>query len=93
MEIYEGLLMRFTESSKKEIDDGKMVSVVFVDFKKAFDTVPHEVLSYKFIQAVWITGKPHQWIMDYLSERTKYTEINGSRSETAQSMVYYKDHS
>ena len=79
----EGLLMRLTENWKREIDDGKMVGVVFKDFKKAFDTVPHEVLSYK-LQAVGITGNLRQWIMDYLSERTQYTEINGSRSETAQ---------
>ena len=59
-----------------------MVGVVFIDFKKAFDTVPHEVLSYR-LQAVGITGNLHQWIMDYLSERTQYTEINGSRFETA----------
>ena len=79
----EGLLMRLTENWKREIDDGKIVGVVFIDFKKAFDTVPHQVLSYK-LQAVGIPDNLHQWIMDYLSERTQYTEINGSRSETAQ---------
>ena len=63
--------MRLTESWKREIDDGKMVGVVFIDFKKAFDTVAHEVLSYKF-QAVGITGNLDQWIMDYLSERTQH---------------------
>ena len=76
----EGLLMKLTESWKREIDDGKAVGVVFLDFKKAFDIVPHEVLSYK-LQAVGITGNLHQRKMDYLSERTQYTEINGSRSE------------
>ena len=79
----EGLLMRLTENWKRKIDDGKIVGVVFIDFKKVFDTVPHEVLSYK-LQAVGITGNLHQWIMDYLSEITQYTEINGSRSERAQ---------
>ena len=83
----EGLLMRLTESWKREIDNEKMVGVVFIDFKKAFDTVPHEVLSYK-LQAVGITGNIHQWIMDYLSEGTQYTQINGSRSETAQPHAY-----
>ena len=63
----EGLLMRLTESWKREIDDGKMVGVVFIYFKKASDTVPHEVLSYK-LQAVGITGNLHQWIMDYQKE-------------------------
>ena len=77
--LTEGSLMRLTESWKREIDDGKMIGVLFIDFKKAFDTVPHEVLSYK-LQAVEITGNLHQLIMDYLSERTQYTEINGSRS-------------
>ena len=75
--------MRLTENWKREIDDGKIVGAVFIDFKNAFDTVPYEVLSYK-LQAVEITGNLHQWIMDYLSERTQYTEINVSRSETAQ---------
>ena len=40
----EGLLMRLTEKWKREIDDGKMVGVVFRDFERGFDTVPHEVL-------------------------------------------------
>ena len=33
--------MRLTESWKRGIDDGKMVGAVFIDFKKAFHTVPH----------------------------------------------------
>ena len=50
-----------------------------MDFKKAFDTVDHQVLRYK-LQAVGITGDLHEWIIDYLSDRKQYVEINGVRS-------------
>ena len=29
------------------MDDGKIIGSVFLDFKKAFDLVDHEILSYK----------------------------------------------
>ena len=77
----EGLLLSLTERWKRALDEGKILGVVFIDFQKAFDTVSHEVLSYK-LQAVGIAGNLHQWIMDYLSGRTQYTEINGTKSHS-----------
>ena len=40
----ESLLLYLTETWKKAIDDGYKVGVLFVDFKKAFDTVDHAIL-------------------------------------------------
>ena len=75
----ESLLLYLTETWKKAIDSGYKIGVIFVDFKKAFDTVDHQVLKYK-LQAVGIAGDLHEWIIDYLSDRKQYVEINGVRS-------------
>ena len=40
----ESLLLYLTETWKKAIDDGYKVGILFVDFKKAFDTVDHAIL-------------------------------------------------
>ena len=68
------LLLYLTETWKKAIDSGYKIGVIFVDFKKAFDTVDHQVLKYK-LQAVGIAGDLHEWIVDYLSDRKQYIEI------------------
>ena len=75
----ESLLLYLTETWKKAIDSGYKIGVIFVDFKKAFDTVDHQVLKYK-LQAVGIAGDLHEWIVDYLSDQKQYIEINGVRS-------------
>ena len=75
----EGILLKLTEIWKKSVDNGLIVSVVFIDFQKAFDTVSHEILSYK-LQAAGISGNLHSLIMNYLKDRTQYAEINGECS-------------
>ena len=77
----EGLLLKQTEEWKTAIDNGLTVGVVFIDFQKAFDTVSHEILAYKF-QAVGVTGNMFYLIMSYLQNRCQYTEINGCNSTT-----------
>jgi hypothetical protein len=70
-----------TERWKQALDDNKIVGAIFIDFKKAFDTVPHEALPYK-LQAVGIMGNTYNWILDYLYNRRQYTVINGTLSST-----------
>ena len=52
---------------------------MFVDFKKAFDTVDHNILKCK-LSAAGISGEFHEWIVSYLSNRSQYVTINGVRS-------------
>ena len=40
----ETLLLYMTETWKDALDKGYKVGVIFVDFKKAFDTIDHEIL-------------------------------------------------
>ena len=58
----EGVLILMTEKWKMAIDNGWTVGAVFIDFQKAFDTVPHDILSYK-LHAIDISGSIHEWLM------------------------------
>ena len=77
----EGLLLRLTEKWKQSVDQGLIVGIVFIDFQKAFDTVPHDILPQKLL-AVGISGDFLSWIMNYLCGRQQYVEVNGVTSET-----------
>ncbi len=57
----ESLLLLLTESWKKAIEQGKKVGVISVHFKKAFDTINHNILKDK-LQAAGILGPFHEWI-------------------------------
>ena len=50
------------------LDKDIPVAVVYLDFRKAFDTVPHERLLSK-LKGYGVTGKILNWIQDFLSER------------------------
>ena len=49
------------------LDSGNSVDVLYLDFKKAFDSVPHERL-FKKIYAYGFRGDLFNWIQDF--ERT-----------------------
>ena len=70
----EGMLLAMTERWKTDIDHGLTVGAIFIDFKKAFDTVSHEFLSMK-LQAVGISGNLHSWLMSYLTNRQQFTVV------------------
>ena len=40
-------LLEYTEIISKWVDDGSPVDVIYLDFQKAFDTVPHQRLLIK----------------------------------------------
>jgi len=59
---------------------GNNVDVIFMDFAKAFDRVPHVHLGHK-LESLTITGKLHEWIMNWLSGKKQRVCINGVISE------------
>ena len=59
------------------IDCGKISAVVFLDSKKAFNTVDHEILLSK-PNVYGINGITHQWLQSYLEDGTQMCSINGS---------------
>ena len=58
------------------LDKGDSVDVIFLDFAKAFDKVPHARLLQK-ISALGIQGKLHMWIKNWLQDRRQRVVLNG----------------
>ena len=54
------------------------IGTIFVDFKKASDTVEHTVLKSKLLAAE-ISGKFHDWLISYISDRSQCVLTNGKR--------------
>jgi len=61
------------------VDSGKTVDVIYLDFQKAFDKVPHARLLNK-LQAHGISGKILQWIGEWLNGRQQRVVLNGNVS-------------
>src|SRR6218665_2486396 len=61
-------LLEFFEEVYEMIDEGKPVDVIYLDFAKAFDKVPHKSLARK-LQACGIRRQALTWIQSWLSDR------------------------
>lgn len=62
-----------------ELDEGHAVDSIYLDFRKAFDTVPHKRLlkkmeHYKFNPLII------EWVKDFLSNRMQRVVVNGTES-------------
>ena len=53
---------------------------LFIDFRKAFDCVDHEITMTK-LEKYGIRGIPLRWIADYLSDRKQYVVFDGHPSD------------
>ena len=73
-------LITLIDNIMSSIDKGNMVLGVFLDFKKAFDTVNHSILLQK-LHRYGIRGIAYKWIENYLSNRLQYVEFDGSESK------------
>ena len=73
-------LLNVTDSWFLNADKRKINISIFLDLKKAFDTVDHKILLSK-LSKYGIRGTPHQWFTSYLTDRIQYCQINGSSSQ------------
>ena len=74
------LMLHLTETWKEALDRGTTVGVLFIDFKKAFDSVCHTTLSIK-MQASGISGNLLDWLNDYLKNRRQFVKIGDHKSD------------
>ena len=74
-------LIDLTETIRKALDDNEFACGVFLDFKKAFDTVNHKILLKK-LEHYGIRGHAIKWFKSYLSERKQYTAVSNADSQT-----------
>ena len=72
-------LIEITDNIIKDLEDGKCSAGIFIDFKKAFDTVDHGILLSK-LEHYGIRGPALQWLKSYISNRQQFAHVNGKNS-------------
>ena len=73
-------LIEYLDTLTKLVDEGHSIDVVYLDFAKAFDKVPHQRLLLK-LEGLGIGGKVLVWIKCWLSDRKQRVVLNGKASE------------
>ena len=68
-------LLSITEEICEAYNNGSYVCGVFLDLKKAFDTVTHKILLGKLnYYGIW--GKTNDWFKSFLNEHLQFTTLN-----------------
>ena len=67
-------LIEFFEGVTKKVDEGSAVDVVYMDFSKAFDKVPHGRLLHK-VKSHGIQGEVAKWIQNWLLDRSQWVVV------------------
>ena len=77
------ILNQFGFRKNKTIDDKRYGCGIFIDLRKAFDTVNHDILLRK-LEHYGIRGKAQIWFRSYLTNRKQYVSLNSVPSELKQ---------
>ena len=72
-------LISFYDQETPLVDEGKAVDVVYLDFSKAFGTVPHSILLEKLV-AHGLDGCTLRWIKIWLKGWVQRVVVNGAKS-------------
>ena len=75
-------LLNIIDEWTMAVDDRNEVNCLYLDFMKAFDTVPHRRLIHK-LKSYGICDPILSWIRDFLSDRVQRVIVNGSASQWA----------
>ena len=78
-------LLTHFDSVLTELEEGKDVDVIYIDFSKAFDKVDHTILMNK-LKAVGLNGKLLAWIESFLTKRKQIVVVDGESSEAAETI-------
>ena len=73
-------LLHVLDKWTEVLDTGGYVDVIFCDFQKAFDTVPHNRLL-ELLRHYGITDPVLAWIEDFLRNRNQSVSVNGCKSK------------
>ena len=75
-------LLEYLEYVSNEMDNRNPVDVIYLDFSKAFDKVPHKRLIEK-VKSLGIGRNLAAWIENWLTKREQRVVLNGSQSKWA----------
>ena len=77
------IFLEVLEHWTSSMDEGYGVDVIYLDYRKVFDTVPHRRLLTK-LKIIGITGELLEWIKDFLHNRLMRVIVNGECSRWSQ---------
>ena len=78
-----GALLTAVENWHRQLESGNNVCAVFFDFKKAFDSVSHNLLLKK-LSTLGLDSYLLKWIASYLTHWLQYVGVNGKASSYSQ---------
>ena len=73
--------MSIVENIQTQLNDGKYSAGVYVDLKKVFDIVDHDILLKK-LNYFGVRGIVSEWFASYLKNRKQFVSISGHISST-----------
>ena len=73
-------LLEVLDYLNKSVDEGKQVDTIYLDIRKAFDSISHRRLLQK-LEAYGIEGEVLEWIRDFLKGRRQRVMLNGNSSD------------
>ena len=76
-------LLEVIHDWSQALDKASCIEVIYLDYSKAFDSVPHERLVAK-LGSYGIDLKVQRWIRNFLLDRTQRVVVNGIQSQAAQ---------
>lgn len=76
----ETALLSMVDSWLNALDKGKLVGVLFIDFKKAFDLVDHEILLSK-LKLYGLSEETYAWFKTYLTQRRQLVSLSDVQSD------------
>jgi hypothetical protein len=74
-------LIDATNSWSVNIDNGLVNGVVFIDLKKAFDTIDHDIMLLK-LENYGVERNSLTWFISYLTDRNQKCLVNGQLSNS-----------
>ena len=69
-------LIQMCDEWLENMDNGKLNGVVFIDIKKAFDSINHRILLNKMNEQFGIFGVELKWFESYLTNREQQCNVN-----------------
>ena len=73
-------LLTYMEGVTRMLDEGKNVDIIYLDFAKAFDKIPHHRLIDK-LASMGVEGRVKGWIQQWFEGRKQRVVINGRYSD------------
>ena len=74
-------MIEYWNDLSQQVDVASSISIIYTDLRKAFDSVPHDLLLVK-LKRIGINGSLYRWIEEFLRDREQKVVIKGKMSSS-----------